>query len=86
MTLCYLKCYVRAMKKINVNELQNKISQVMREVEAGEVFEVSRYSKPVAYLLSQKEYKVAVSGEGCKKCMEDLRNIASKLKTHQENE
>ena len=67
------------MKNINVNELQNKISQVMRRVEAGEVYQVSRYSKPVAYLLPQKEYKTAVSGEGCKTCMVELRKIAKKI-------
>lgn len=67
------------MKNINVNELQNKISQVMREVEAGEVFEVSRYSKPVAYLIPQTEYEAAISGEGCKACMADLRKIAKKI-------
>jgi len=65
------------MKNINVNELQNKISQVIREVESGEVFEVSRYSKPVAYLVPQKEYESAVSGEGCKKCVAELRQLAN---------
>ncbi|MEI6144644.1 MAG: type II toxin-antitoxin system prevent-host-death family antitoxin [Candidatus Berkelbacteria bacterium] len=67
------------MKSINVNELQNKISQVMREVEAGEVYQVSRYSKPLAYLVPQGEYEAAVSGEGCKSCMQDLRKIAKKM-------
>ena len=68
------------MKNINVNELQNQISKIIHEVEAGEVYQVSRYSKPVAYLVPQSEYQLAVSGEGCKKCVADLRNIASKLK------
>lgn len=65
------------MKNINVNELQNKISQVMREVEAGEVYQVSRYSKPVAFLVPEKEYKELMSGEGCKKCVEDLRQLTN---------
>lgn len=64
------------MKNINVNELQNKISQVMREVEAGKVYQVSRYSKPVAYLVPQGEYEETISGEGCKACMQDLRKLA----------
>ena len=67
------------MKNINVNELQNKISQIMREVEAGEVYQVSRYSTPVAYLVPQGEYEAAVSGSGCKACMQDLREIAKKI-------
>ncbi len=67
------------MKNINVNELQNRISQVMREVEVGEVYQVSRYSKPVAYLVPQTEYEAAVSGSGCKSCVADLRKIAKKI-------
>jgi len=65
------------MKNINVNELQNQISKIMREVEAGEVYQVSRYSKPVAYLLPKEEFESAVSGSGCKKCVEDLRKITN---------
>ena len=67
------------MKNINVNELQNKISQVMREVEAGEVYQVSRYSKPLAYLVPHESYEEAISGEGCKACMQDLRKLANKI-------
>lgn len=64
------------MKNINVNELQNQISKIMRAVESGEVYEVSRYSKPIAYLVPKDEF-VALSGEGCKKCVEDLRRLAN---------
>jgi len=67
------------MKNINVNQLQNQISKIMREVESGEVFEVSRYSKPVAYLMPRDEFEAAVSGSGCKSCMADLRKIAKKI-------
>lgn len=67
------------MKNINVNELQNKISQVVREVETGEVFEVSRYSKPVAYLVPKEIFEANISGSGCKKCVEDLRKIAKRI-------
>ncbi|MCX6812199.1 MAG: type II toxin-antitoxin system prevent-host-death family antitoxin [Candidatus Berkelbacteria bacterium] len=65
------------MKQININQLQNQISKVMKEVEAGEIYQVSRYSKPVAFLLPKEEFESAVSGSGCKKCMEDLRRIAN---------
>ena len=67
------------MKNINVNELQNTISQVMREVESGQVFEVSRYSKPVAYLVPKEEFENSISGVKCRKCLEDLRKIAKKI-------
>lgn len=68
------------MKNINVNELQNQISKIIREVESGEIYQVSRYSKPVAYLVPQGEYEAAVSGSGCKSCMQDLRKITKSIK------
>ena len=68
------------MKSINVNELQNQISKIMREVEGGEIFEVSRYSKPVAYLMPRDKFEEVVSGSQCRKCMQDLRKIARKIK------
>lgn len=58
---------------INVNELQAKISKVLKEVERGEVYEVMRYSHPVAMVLSCQEYR-HLRGE-CKKCIEDLRKL-----------
>lgn len=58
---------------INVNELQSKISQVLREAEKGKTFEVMRYSNPVAVVLSYKDYLV-LKGE-CKKCIQDLRKL-----------
>ena len=68
----------KTMKNINVNELQNEISKVLKEVEDGEVFEVVRYSKPVAYLISQKEYEEFKSGENCKKCVTELRQLVKR--------
>lgn len=67
------------MKNITTNKLQNELSRVIKEVERGEVYEVSRYSTPVAYLISKDEFENMVEGKGCKKCMEDLRKIAKKL-------
>jgi len=67
------------MKNITTNKLQSDLSKVIKEVEDGEVYEVSRYSKPVAYLISKDEFENMVEGKGCKKCMEDLRKIAKKL-------
>ena len=67
------------MKSISTNELQDQISRVIREVEGGEVYSVSRYSKPVAYLVSKEEFEKLASGQECKSCMSDLRKIAKKL-------
>lgn len=68
------------MKNINVNELQNNISKVLKEVEDGDVFEVVRYSKPVAYLISKKDFDKIAKNSDCKKCVTDLRKIATKIK------
>ena len=67
------------MKQITTNELQGQLSKIIREVEVGEVYEVKRYSKSVAYLVSKKEFEKLVTGTGCKECMKDLRKIANKL-------
>lgn len=66
--------------KINIttNELQATISNVLRDVQKGNCYEVMRYSEPVAVVLSYKEY-LSLKGE-CKRCIEDLRSIAGKVK------
>lgn len=60
-------------KTINVNELQSNISKVLRDAEKGDVFEVMRYSNPVAVVLSYEEYS-RLQGN-CRKCVEDLRKL-----------
>lgn len=60
-------------KTINVNELQSNISKVLREVEKGDIFEVMRYSDPIAVVLSYEDY-LKLRGE-CKKCVQDLRKL-----------
>ncbi len=69
------------MRNITVNKLQNELSKVIREVEGGEIYEVARYSKPVAYLVSREKYKDLISGNSCKACIEDLREIAKQVKS-----
>lgn len=72
------------MKKIAINKLQNEISRVVKEVESGETFEVMRYSKPVAYLIPQKDFEELSSGTNCKKCVTDLRQVVSIVKKSKE--
>lgn len=72
------------MKNINVNELQNNISKVLKEVEDGDVFEVVRYSKPVAYLVSKSDFEKLSSGSDCKRCVSDLREVVSIVKKSKE--
>ena len=74
------------MKSININELQSKISQVIKAVEKGEEFEVIRYSKPVAVIMSGKKYEkimnelIELKGS-CRKCVEEfVRTKKSKIK------
>ncbi|MFA6493107.1 MAG: type II toxin-antitoxin system prevent-host-death family antitoxin [Patescibacteria group bacterium] len=65
-------------KTINVNELQANISEVLQKTQDGEIFEVMRYSKPIAVVLSYEDY-LKLRGE-CKRCVEDLRKIFKKAK------
>lgn len=67
------------MKTITTNELQNQLSKIIKEVESGEVYQVNRYSKSVAYLVSKENFERLVAGTECKACMQDLRKIARRL-------
>lgn len=67
------------MKNITTNKLQSDLSRTLKEVEGGEVFQISRYSEPVAYLVSKEEFEKLVGGNECKKCVQDLRSLARKL-------
>lgn len=68
------------MKTININELQSKVSQVIKAVEKGEEFEVIRYSKPVAVILSEKKWEkmkqelIELKGS-CRKCVDEFKKI-----------
>lgn len=67
------------MENISINKLQNELSKITKKVEGGEVYQVSRYSKPVAYLVSKEKFEKLVSEQNCKACMEDIRKITKKL-------
>jgi len=64
-----------ANKNVNVNELQANISSILKEVQKGEVYEVMRYSDPVAVVIPYHEY-LKLKGE-CKRCVEDLRKLVN---------
>lgn len=68
------------MKNISTNKLQNELSKVIKEVESGEVYQVARYSEPVAYLVGKDCYEELIAGQNCKKCVSDLRKIADNIK------
>jgi len=66
------------MKSINVNELQSKISKIIKAVEKGEEYQVMRYSKPAVVVLSQKKYdsimKELVELKGsCRICLDEFK-------------
>jgi prevent-host-death family protein len=65
------------MKTININELQAQISRVIRSVEAGETYEVMRYSRPVAVIVPKQKEKAGKSQ--CDLCQEKLDKIIGKL-------
>lgn len=63
-------------KNINTNELQSDVSKILKDVQSGHIYEVMRYSEPVAVVLSYDDY-LKLRGE-CKRCVADLRKIAQK--------
>lgn len=69
-------------KNINVNELQAQISSILKDVQKGDAYEVMRYSDPIAVVLSYNDY-LKLRGE-CKRCVEDLRKIAHKADSLEE--
>lgn len=69
-------------KTINVNELQSQVSSILKEVQDDTIFEVMRYSEPVAVVLSYEKY-LNLKGE-CRQCVQKLTNIADSLKKHSE--
>jgi prevent-host-death family protein len=61
-------------KTINVNQLQSKASQVIKEVnEDGQIYEVMRYSEPAAVIIPFKEYEKLRGG--CHSCVEEIKQI-----------
>ena len=70
------------MKNISTNKLQNDLSKVIKSVEAGETYRVSRYSEPVAYLVSKEEYEKVVAGQSCRKCVDEIKTIIQKSKVN----
>lgn len=66
------------MKNITTNKLQSDLSKIIKEVECGEVYQVSRYSKPVVYVVSKNEFEKLVNGKECKKCVEEIKEILKK--------
>lgn len=65
-------------KNINVNELQAQISGILKEVQNDTVYEVVRYSKPTAVVLSHRHY-LQLKGE-CRRCISELKQIADHLR------
>jgi len=71
------------MKSININEFQSSISKIVKLVEKGEEFEIIRYSKPVAVVLSGKKYEkllfelVELKGS-CRKCVDEFKKLKKK--------
>ena len=60
-------------KTININELQAQISKVIKDAQEGDVYEVMRYSEPVAVVLGYEDY-LKLRGD-CHKCVQDLRKL-----------
>lgn len=65
-------------KFINTNELANKTSEIIRDLEKGTNYIVLRYSDPVGVLVSYQDYKKLQNLESefvqeCKSCIKEVR-------------
>jgi|GEM_PF-719216 len=60
-------------KTINVNELQARASQVIKDVQEGEIYQVMRYSEPAAVIIPFEKYE-ELKGE-CRHCVEEIKTI-----------
>ena len=79
------------MKSININELQSKVSRVMKDIEKGNDYEVVRYSKPVAVILSSSKYECMLKElvelkSSCRHCVEEFKKINQKSKSKNQND
>lgn len=66
-------------KFINTNELANKTSEVIRDLEGGTNYVVLRYSDPVGVLISYEDYKKLQNLESefvqeCKSCIKETKS------------
>lgn len=66
------------MKTININQLQAQISRVMKDVEGGEIYEVMRYSRPIA-IVAPKGSPIKEAKTECEKCMEKIDKVLEVL-------
>jgi len=71
-------------KTINVKDLQSKISQVLKDVQDGDVYEVMRYSEPFAVVLSYEDY-LSLKGE-CKHCIMKIREAVEIIKEEKKHQ
>jgi len=66
------------MKTININQLQAQISRVMKDIEGGEIYEVMRYSRPIA-VIGPKNTAFNEKKSDCEKCMEKMDQVLEAL-------
>ena len=64
-------------RNVNVNELQTNVSHIVKDVEAGQIYRVMRYSQPAAVLIPYEDYE-NLRGN-CQKCMGEVKESLRKL-------
>lgn len=66
------------MRNVNVHELQTNVSHIIRDVEAGNVYQVMRYSQPAAVIISYEEYEGLLGN--CRECIKEIRQAITSKK------
>jgi prevent-host-death family protein len=68
----------KQMRNVNVHELQTNVSHIIRDVEAGNVYQVMRYSQPAAVIISYEEYEGLLGN--CRECIKEIRQAITSKK------
>jgi antitoxin Phd len=63
-------------RRVSVAEAKNNLPSIIHEVEKGSVVEITRYGRPVAFVVPQKDYdRLQEKGRGLWESLVKFRNI-----------
>ena len=63
-------------RRVSVAEAKNKLPSIIHEVEGGSVIEITRYGKPVAMVIPERDYKsIGAIGQGFWASLKKVRSL-----------
>jgi antitoxin Phd len=65
-------------RRVSVAEAKNKLPSIIHEVEGGSVVEITRYGKPVAMVIPERDYRrIREMGQGFWTSLRKVRGLLS---------